>query len=107
MAASHGGIPRQNASLGYAAQDIIGRSLLELIPHTKRSAAEDIITRVGDGATYAQFETVRVHNDGKVVDVELTVAPLRDRNGSIVGGVTFCRDIRERKRVEDSLARTV
>lgn len=93
--------------LGYAAEDIIGHSLLDLIPPSKRIAAEDIIARVRDGVSFAQFETVRVRKDGEVLDVELTVAPLRDGDGAVIGGATFCRDIRERKRVEHSLARTV
>ena len=56
---------------------------------------------------FAQFETVRAGRDGEPIEVELTVAPLRDRNGSIIGGATFCRDIRERKSVESTLARSI
>jgi len=99
--------PAAERLLGYAAQDIVGRSLLELVPTSKQCAAEDVITRVRAGASYSQFETVRVRRDGSIVDVELTVAPLRDQNGLIVGGATFCRDIRHRKRVDESLARTI
>jgi PAS domain S-box-containing protein len=99
--------PAAERLFGYAASDIIGLSLLELIPQAKRTAANDVISRVRGGASFAQFETVRLRSDGAAIDVELTVAPLRDHNGSIVGGATFCRDIRERKRVEASLARSV
>ncbi len=99
--------PAAERLLGYAAQDIIGRSLVELIPHEKWGEAEAIIARVNAGGSYAQYETLRLRNDGAAVEVELTVSPLRDRRGTIIGGATFCRDIRERKRVEHSLARTV
>jgi PAS domain S-box-containing protein len=92
---------------GYGAQEIVGHSLLVLIPHKERSAAEDVINNVSAGASYSQFETVRMRKDGEAVAVELTVAPLRDQKGSIIGGATFCRDIRERKSVEESLARTI
>jgi len=106
-----GTITRWNSAaerlLGYAAPDMIDRSLLELIPHSKRAAAEDIIAQVREGTSFAQYETVRLRKDGAAVDVELTVAPLRDHDGMIIGGATFCRDIRDRKRVENSLARTV
>lgn len=99
--------PAAERLLGHSACDMIGRSLLELIPPPTRAPAEDFINRVRNGASFAQFETVRLRKDGAAVDVELTVAPLRGPDGANIGGATFCRDIRERKRVEHSLARTV
>ncbi|MBR0799794.1 PAS domain S-box protein [Bradyrhizobium jicamae] len=99
--------PAAERLFGYAALEIVGRSLLDLVPHKERSAAEDVISRVSAGAAYGQFETVRVAKDGSDLNVELTVSPLRDKKGSIVGGVTFCRDIRERQGVADSLSRTI
>ncbi|MBR0755610.1 PAS domain S-box protein [Bradyrhizobium jicamae] len=99
--------PAAERLFGYAADEIIGHSLLDLIPHQKRSAAEDVIDSVSAGASYGQFETIRVGKDGTLVAVELTVSPLRDQKGAIIGGATFCRDIRERKGVADSLSRTI
>lgn len=99
--------PAAERLLGYSAEDMIGRSLLDLIPASKRTAAEGIIARVREGTSFAQFETVRVRKSGEALEVELTVAPLRDGTGAVIGGATFCRDIRERKRVANSLARTV
>jgi len=99
--------PAAERLLGYTADDIVGRSLFAFIPSEKRPDAESIIARVNEGASFAQYETVRLRKNGAPVDVELTVSPLRDCNGAIVGGATICRDIRERKRVENSLARTV
>jgi hypothetical protein len=77
------------------------------IPSERRADAESIIAQVTKGASFAQYETIRLGKNGAPVDVELTVSPLCDCNGAIVGGATICRDIRERKRVENSLARTV
>lgn len=99
--------PAAQQLLWHTAPDMVGRSLLELVPPSRRGHAEDIIARVSRGASLSQYETVRLRKDGASVEVELTVAPLRDRNGEIIGGATFCRDIRESKRIEDSLARTV
>ena len=108
---SDGTITRWNPAaerlLGYAAEDMIGQSLLELVPRSKHAAAEAVLAQVREGVSVAQLETVRLRKDGAAVDVELTVAPLRGRDGLIVGGATFCRDIRDRKRVESSLTRTV
>ncbi len=99
--------PAAERLLGFAAPEIVGHSLLDLVPHTERSAAENMIDRVSAGESYGRFETVRVGKDGKAVAVELTIVPLRDQKGSIIGGGTFCRDVRERKSVADSLSRTI
>jgi PAS domain S-box-containing protein len=99
--------PAAERLLGYPAAEIIGRSLIDLIPPNKRAEAQDIVAKVNAGASYAQYETVRLCRDGTGIDVELTVSPLSDKDGTIVGGATICRDIRERRRVETSLARTI
>jgi PAS domain S-box-containing protein len=99
--------PAAERLLGHAAIDMVDRALFDLIPSSKQAAAEDVIAQIKEGTSFAQYETVRLRKDGVAVDVELTVAPLRDQNGVIIGGATFCRDIRDRKRVENSLARTV
>jgi PAS domain S-box-containing protein len=66
-----------------------------------------MIARVSAGLSFDQFETIRVGKDGKALDVELTIVPLRDQTESIVGGATFCRDIGGRKSASGLLLRTV
>ncbi|WFU82612.1 PAS domain-containing protein [Bradyrhizobium sp. CIAT3101] len=99
--------PAAERLLGFESSEIAGRSLLDLVTQAERSAAENMINRVSVGESFGPFETVRVGKDGRALPVEITVAPLRDENGSIVGGASFCRDISERKSVSESLSRTI
>lgn len=99
--------PAATHLLGFEPSEIAGQSLLNLVTQAERSVAENMIERVSAGQSYGPFETVRVGKDGRTLAVELTVVPLRDEKGSIVGGATFCRDISERKSAAESLSRTV
>ncbi len=91
--------------LGYAANEIVGQSLLKLVRAERHDAARAIITSVGKGAWYEQHETVRIQKDGSLVPVELTVSPIADAEGRIVGGSTVCGGIAERKQFEASLSK--
>lgn len=99
--------PAAERLLGFEASEIVGHSLLDLVTQAERSVAENVIQRVSAGQSYGPFETVRLGKDGRSLAVELTVVPLRDEKGSIVGGATFCRDISERKSAAESLSRIV
>ncbi|WIW45361.1 PAS domain S-box protein [Bradyrhizobium sp. 62B] len=99
--------PAAERLLGFSASEIAGHSLLDLVTRSERSAAEEMIDRVGAGESFGPFETVRVAKDGEAHAVEITVVPLRDQNGSVVGGASFCRDISERNSAAESLSRTV
>jgi len=99
--------PAAERLLGFEASEIAGSSLLDLVPKAERSAAQNMVDRVSTGESYGHFETIRVSRDGRALAVEITVVPLRDQKGSVVGGATFCRDVSERKSVADSLFRTV
>ena len=108
---SDGTIMRWNAEaqrlLGYAPSEIIGRSFLDLVPEDGREAARQIIGSLRDGREYRHYETVRLRKDGTPIDVELTLSPLRDGDGRIVGASIVCRDITERKQFQASLAKRV
>ena len=91
--------------LGYAADEIVGQSLLNLVPRERHEAARAIIESISEGAWYGQYETVRIRKDGSFVDVELTVSPIADAEDRIVGGSTVCREITERKQYEASLSK--
>ncbi|HZD91072.1 MAG TPA: PAS domain-containing protein, partial [Pseudolabrys sp.] len=80
---------------GYAAAEIIGKPLLDLVPPDRLEAAQEAITTLRGGGWFGQYETVRLRKGGTPVPVELTVSPIRDADGNIVGAATVCRDVTE------------
>jgi PAS domain S-box-containing protein len=82
---------------GYSADEMVGKSLLRLVPEDRMATAQNALADLRGGKWYGQYETVRLTKDGRAVDVELTVSPIRDEAGAILGGSTFCRDITQRK----------
>jgi PAS domain S-box-containing protein len=78
---------------GYAADEIIGKSILTTIPADRIKAAHDIIAKVSQGQAYAPWETMRLRKDGIPRPVELTVSPIRNSEGRVTGAATICRDI--------------
>jgi PAS domain S-box-containing protein len=88
---------------GYAAAEAIGRDARMLLPPTAdHDEVGENLQRVQSGASSTQ-ETVRLRQDGKPVEVALTVSPILDREGKVAGAATIARDIRERKRLESQL----
>ena len=89
---------------GYRAEEILGRPFDQLLPTTvDRDALAVRIQAARSGATVELFETQRQRQDGTVVDVAITMSPIRDENGKIIGVSTIARDITERNRVERAL----
>ena len=88
---------------GYSAKEIIGQSLLMLIPSDRHDRAKEIIGKALQGQWYNKYETVRVRKDGTKVDVELTVSPITDNRGKVIGCLSSCRDISERNQFQSSL----
>jgi PAS domain-containing protein len=76
-------------------------------PPSSASPKPRIIDTLRDSAGYQHYETVRLKKDGTAIDVELTVSPLKDAEGRIIGASTVCRDITERKQFQESLAKRV
>lgn len=87
---------------GYTAEEMMGRSIMTLIPHELHDEEKTIISRISAGERMDHFETVRVGKDGRRIDISLTVSPLRDPAGVIVGASKVARDISERKRAEET-----
>jgi len=85
---------------GYEASEMIGEPILRLIPPELHHEEKEILARLQRGERIEHYETVRVAKDGRRVDVSLTVSPLRDRSGKVVGASKVGRDITERKRTE-------
>ena len=79
---------------------MIGQSILRLIPPELHGEETEILARLQRGERIDHYETIRVTKDGRRVDVSLTVSPLRDRSGKVVGASKVGRDITERKRAE-------
>lgn len=90
---------------GYKSAEVLGQSIQTLIPPDRASEEADIIERLRQGDRIQSFETLRVASDGRCVSVSLTVSPVRDRYGQMVGVSKVARDIGERKRAEAVLAR--
>ena len=91
--------------LGYGAEEIVGHSLLMLVPEERMPRARDAMAKLCAGGWFDQYETERLRKDGTPVPVEMTVSPIRDAAGTIVGAATVCRDITERRQFEASLSR--
>lgn len=106
-----GRILRWNAAaerlFGYTRDEIIGRSLLELVPPERYAIAREVLDKIRQGNWYSQYTTIRMRKDGSPVPVELTVSPVLDIQGKVIGGSTVCRDITERQQFESSLAKRV
>jgi PAS domain S-box-containing protein len=88
---------------GYSAEEMIGESILKLIPEHLHSDEKTIIENVRAGRRVEHFETVRRTKDGRLIDVSLTVSPIKDGDGHIVGASKILRDISNRRRMEQSL----
>jgi PAS domain S-box-containing protein len=85
---------------GYTADEAIGQSITMLIPTERLAEEEHILDRVSRGDHVAHFETVRVGKDGRRIDVSLTISPIRNDDGTIVGASKVARDISQRKALE-------
>ena len=89
--------------LGYSPQDVIGQPISMLIPLERQIEELQILQAVHQGERVETYETQRLHQNGSLVDVELTVSPIRDENGNVIGASKILRDIRDRKQVELAL----
>ena len=88
---------------GYSAAEIVGKPLLMLLPPERIDEEADILARIQRGESVDHFETVRVRKDGTRIDVSVTVSPIRDSKGVVVGAAKIARDITDRKRAQDGL----
>ncbi|HEX5431653.1 MAG TPA: PAS domain S-box protein [Bryobacteraceae bacterium] len=90
---------------GYTAEEAIGQTVEALLIPVGRKAEEpDILARLRRGERVEHFETVRRRKDGTLIDISLTISPVRDAGGNIVGASKIARDITEAKRFRDALA---
>ncbi len=85
---------------GYSADDMVGKPIHLLLPVERRHEEDEILRRLQAGERVDHFETVRVRKDGRRIDVSVTISPMRDASGRIVGASKIARDITGRKRAE-------
>src|SRR6478735_7705222 len=90
---------------GYAADEIIGRHISVLKPPEHSEDVIQILERIRHGERVNHFETKRCTKDGRIIDVSLSVSPIREVDGTIVGASKVARDITERKRAEEDRER--
>ncbi len=83
---------------GYAAEEAIGQSIRLIIPAGRQSEEDGVLARIGRGETIQHFETVRRRKNGTEIPVSLTVSPIHDASGAIIGASKIARDISEQKR---------
>jgi PAS domain S-box-containing protein len=88
---------------GYTAEETIGRSVTMLMPPDRLNEEPEILARLRRGERVDHFETVRRRKDGTLLDISLTISPVRDAEGVIVGASKIARDISQRKRIENDL----
>jgi PAS domain S-box-containing protein len=89
---------------GYSGEEMIGQSIMLLIPPELQDEERDILAKLRDGQRVERFETSRLTKTGERVEISLTVSPVRDTSGVIIGAAKIAHDITARKRAERALA---
>jgi len=95
--------PAATRILGYSAEEMIGESILKIIPPELHGDEDVILDNIRNGRSIEHFETVRLTKAGERIDVALTISPLRDESGQIVGASKILRDVSAQKRMANSL----
>jgi PAS domain S-box-containing protein len=88
---------------GYTRKEMIGKPISRLIPPGRKDEEPDILEKIRRGESVDHFETVRRRKDGRLIDISVTISPIRDPQGNIIGASKVARDITERKRLEKEI----
>jgi PAS domain S-box-containing protein len=91
-------------TFGYSAEEAIGQPITIIIPQDRRDEERAILTRIRRGERIDQFETVRQRKHGSLIVVSLTVSPVKNAEGKIVGASKIARDVTEQKRSQEQIA---
>jgi PAS domain S-box-containing protein len=91
---------------GYRPEEMIGEPILKIIPPNLHSEEAEILRKIRTGERIEHYETKRVRKDGELVDVSLTISPVRDRHGKIVGSSKIARNLSEQRKMERHLLET-
>ena len=95
--------PAAERLFGYKATDAIGQAITIIIPPERQAEADAVSARIQRGEEVARLETVRVTEAGQRIDIALTVVPMRDAQGQLIGASKIARDLSEQKRAEAAL----
>jgi PAS domain S-box-containing protein len=87
----------------FTAEEAVGKSISMIIPPELRDEESEILRRLRNGERLEHYETVRVTKSGKKIDVSLTISPLRDSRGKVIGASKIARNITDRRQVEEAL----
>jgi PAS domain S-box-containing protein len=90
--------PAAERMFGYSAEEAVGKSIRLIIPEARQAEEDEVLRRIVLGESVDHFETIRRRKDGSEIFVSLTVSPVRDARGTIVGASKIARDITARKR---------
>jgi PAS domain S-box-containing protein len=85
---------------GYTPEEIVGRSIRLIIPSERQPEEDYVLNCIRSGRSVEHFDTVRVRKDGTLVPISLTVSPIRDQFGRVIGASKIARDISDRRRIE-------
>jgi PAS domain S-box-containing protein len=96
--------PATQRIFGYSVSELVGQPVRILIPPERQSEEDEILSRLRRGERVDHFETVRIAKDGRPVEISLTISPVRDASGAIIGASKIARDITEQKRIARALA---
>jgi PAS domain S-box-containing protein len=88
---------------GYTADEMIGQSILKLIPDDLKYEEDQILEKLRAGQRIDHYETIRRRKDGSLIQVSVTISPIKDETGRVIGASKIARDISDRKRVEKLL----
>ena len=88
---------------GYAADEVLGKHISLLVPPDRADELSETLERVRQGQQVEQSEAVRVRKDGRQIDVSLTISPIKDARGQIIGVSTIARDITRQKQADEAL----
>jgi PAS domain S-box-containing protein len=97
--------PAAERIFGWSAAEAVGQHITLIIPRERYAEEDEVIRRIRSGLRVEHFDTVRLRKDGRPVDVSITVSPVKDASGRIVGASKIARDITERRRIEQERLR--
>src|SRR4029077_15096390 len=88
---------------GFTADEMVGKSIRTVIPEDRQGEEDEVLARIRRGERIDHFETIRRKKDGTLFPVSLTVSPILDDDGRVIGASKIARDISARKRLEERL----
>ena len=97
--------PAAERMFGWTAGEVVGKSITLIIPEERLAEEDHVLTQLRNGQAIEHYETIRVRKDGVRIPISLTVSPIRDLSGTIVGASKIARDITDRRRLEEERAR--